>query len=223
MHRFVWDLRYAPPEGVPRSYPIAAIYRDTPSEPRGPLALPGEYRVRLTVNGKTYSEPLMVKMDPRVKTPPEGLRQQFSAALGAWEAMRRTNAALSEIRKVRSQLRSRAEKSDKGTLAAARDALDKKVAQLQGARRPRRADMVASGIQPGADGESLTRLVGEFAGILQLVDGADAAPTTQAVAAAEQLERTLSELLATWSRLKSQDLPALNQQLRQANLPPVGP
>jgi hypothetical protein len=66
-------------------------------------------------------------------------------------------------------------------------------------------------------------LVGEFAAILQLVEGADAAPTTQAIAAAEQAEHTLSELLATWSRLKSQDLTALNQQLRQANLPPLGP
>jgi hypothetical protein len=222
MHRFVWDLRYAPPQGVPRSYPIAAIYRDTPSEPRGPLVLPGEYRVRLTVNGKTYSEPLTVKMDPRVKTPPEGLRQQFTTALGAWEAMHRANAALAEIKKVRSQLRSRPEKPDKG-LVAAMDALDKKVAELQGARRPRRADMVASGIQSGADRQSLTSLVGEFAAILQLVEGADVAPTTQAVAAAEQSEHALSELLATWSRLKSQDLGALNQQLRQANLPPLAP
>jgi photosystem II stability/assembly factor-like uncharacterized protein len=222
MHRFIWDLRFAPPQGVPRSYPIAAIYRDTPSEPRGPLVLPGEYRARLTVNGKTYSEPLTVKMDPRVKTPSEGLRQQFATALGAWEAMHRANAALAEIKKVRSQLRSRPEKPDKG-LVAAMDALDKKVAELQGARRPRRADMVASGIQPGADRQSLTSLVGEFAAVLQLVEGADAAPTTQAIAAAKQSEHALSELLATWSRLKSQDLAALNQQLRQANLPPLGP
>jgi photosystem II stability/assembly factor-like uncharacterized protein len=222
MHRFVWDLRYAPPQGVPRSYPIAAIYRDTPSEPQGPLVLPGEYRVRLTVNGKTYSEPLAVKMDPRVKTRPEGLRQQFTTALGAWDAMHKANAALAEIKNVRSQLRSRPEKSDK-RLRAAMDALDKKVAELQGARRPRRADILASGIQTGADRQSLMSLVGEFAAILQLVEGADAAPTTQAIAAAEQSEHALSELLATWSRLKSKDLPALNQQLRQANLPPLRP
>jgi hypothetical protein len=174
------------------------------------------------VNGKTYSEPLTVKMDPRVKTPTEGLRQQFATALGAWEAMHRASAALREIRAVRSQLRSRPEKADKGLLAAM-DGLDKKVAALQGARRSRRADMLASGIQSGGDGESLTSLVGEFAAILQLVESADAAPTTQAVAAAKQSEHALSELLQTWSRLKSQDLAALNQQLRQANLPIVRP
>jgi photosystem II stability/assembly factor-like uncharacterized protein len=222
MHRFIWDLRYAPPPGVPRTYPIAAIYRDTPSEPRGPLVLPGEYRVRLTVNGKTHSEPLTVKMDPRVKTPFEGLRQQFATALGAWDAIRRANAALGEIRSVRSQLRARPERADKGLLAAI-DAFDKRVAEVQGARRPRRADMVASGIQSGTGGQNLTSLVGEFSALLQLVDGADAAPTTQAVAAAEQSERALTEALQMWSRLKTQELAALNQRLRQANLPSVSP
>ena len=30
MHRFVWDLRYPPPDAAAHEYPIAAIYRDTP-------------------------------------------------------------------------------------------------------------------------------------------------------------------------------------------------
>ena len=48
LHRFVWDLHHPPPAVLERSYPIAAIYRNTPAEPRGPWALPGEYTVRLT-------------------------------------------------------------------------------------------------------------------------------------------------------------------------------
>ena len=52
-HRFVWDLHYPPPEGGRRSYPMAAIYRDTPSEPSGPWVLPGQYLVRLTVGGRS--------------------------------------------------------------------------------------------------------------------------------------------------------------------------
>src|SRR5262249_36815255 len=56
MHRFVWDLHGPPPKG-PRRYPISAIYRDTPSEPLGPAAPPGNYTVKLTVDGQTYSRP----------------------------------------------------------------------------------------------------------------------------------------------------------------------
>ena len=52
-HRFVWDLRYPPPPVTRFGYPIAAVPGDTPREPRGPWVLPGRYRVRLTVGGRT--------------------------------------------------------------------------------------------------------------------------------------------------------------------------
>jgi len=80
MHRLVWDLHYPPPEALEHEYPIAALVMDTPRLPLGPTALPGAYTVKLTVNGTTFTEPLTVKMDPRVKTPPLGLQQQFVLA-----------------------------------------------------------------------------------------------------------------------------------------------
>src|SRR5437762_10848978 len=73
MHRFVWDLRGPPPAATQRGYPIAAVYRDTPREPRGPIVVPGRYTVRLTVGGRTLAETVTVRMDPRVTTPPAGL------------------------------------------------------------------------------------------------------------------------------------------------------
>jgi photosystem II stability/assembly factor-like uncharacterized protein len=80
LHRFVWDLCYPPPDAIDHEYPISAIYRDTPRYPVGPLAVPGEYSVKLTVNGKSYTQPLTVKMDPRVKASLAGLQQQFALA-----------------------------------------------------------------------------------------------------------------------------------------------
>src|SRR5581483_2727792 len=61
-HRFAWDLHYPPPDG-PRSYPISAVWGDTPSGPSGPAVMPGTYTVRLTVGGKSVEQPLVVKMD----------------------------------------------------------------------------------------------------------------------------------------------------------------
>ncbi|HLL81860.1 MAG TPA: hypothetical protein VK420_04375, partial [Longimicrobium sp.] len=75
MHRFVWDLHYPPVKTAESDYPISGIYKDTPREPRGPWALPGRYTVRLTVDGKAFSQPLTLVMDPRVKTPPAALAQ----------------------------------------------------------------------------------------------------------------------------------------------------
>ncbi len=77
LHRFVWDLHAAPPAKARFSYPISAVYRDTWKEPRGPWALPGTYTVRLTVDGRTVTEPLELRMDPRVKASAEDLRAQL--------------------------------------------------------------------------------------------------------------------------------------------------
>jgi photosystem II stability/assembly factor-like uncharacterized protein len=68
MHRFVWDLRLAPPASTRRNYPISAIYHDTPAEPLGAWVAPGDYTVRLTVDGKTFTQPMTVKADPRQKS-----------------------------------------------------------------------------------------------------------------------------------------------------------
>jgi hypothetical protein len=77
MHRFVWDLRYPTPDALEHDYPISAIYRDTPRYPLGASILPGEYRAKLIVDGTSYTQPLTIKMDPRVKTSVEGLRQHL--------------------------------------------------------------------------------------------------------------------------------------------------
>ena len=87
LHRFVWDLRLAPPAGYPRSYSIAATPHNTPADPRGPWIVPGTYTVRLTVSGKPYSQTLVVKMDPRVRTGATALQQQFALAKRVYDAM----------------------------------------------------------------------------------------------------------------------------------------
>ena len=70
MHRFVWDLRYA----------FAGARRRSRRGGGGPLAVPGRYTVKLTAAGKTMSAPLVVKMDPRVKTSTADLERQFQLA-----------------------------------------------------------------------------------------------------------------------------------------------
>jgi photosystem II stability/assembly factor-like uncharacterized protein len=64
--RFVWDLRYPRPKAPKYSYSIAAVPdQDTAVEPQGMLVLPGRYTVRLTIGGKTFTQPLTVELDPR--------------------------------------------------------------------------------------------------------------------------------------------------------------
>ncbi|HVC19357.1 MAG TPA: hypothetical protein VNE16_04705, partial [Vicinamibacterales bacterium] len=58
MHRTHWDLRYSRPAEARLSLPMTAIFHDTPPSPRGPMALPGVYTVKLRVDGRVYTRTL---------------------------------------------------------------------------------------------------------------------------------------------------------------------
>jgi len=103
LHRFVWDLHGPAPAVAAHEYPISAIYGDTPRFPLGPAALPGRYTVKLTASGVTFSEPLTVRMDPRVKTPVVGLAQQFRLATKVCAMLKEDSDALEQLRAFRAK------------------------------------------------------------------------------------------------------------------------
>ena len=213
MHRFVWDVHYPPPDALSREFPISAIVHDTPQLPLGAWAMPGKYIVRLTVNGKTYTRPLTVRMDPRIKTSDVDLRKQFEMEAGIVEGMNETYEVLQQVRSLRPQLADRAGKA-KGTLADSLSAFDKQVAELEGASQGAFFGIPPSGKRP----ENLSSLNQHFGQLLSVVDSADAAPTTQASAVYLELEGSLEKLLAQWKKVRESDLPALNVSLKMAHL-----
>jgi photosystem II stability/assembly factor-like uncharacterized protein len=139
MHRFVWDLHYPPPDAFEHEYPISAIWHNTPRNPQGPRALPGQYTVKLIAGNQTYTQPLAIRMDPRVKTPLAGLQEQFRLATRVTSMMHQTTELQSDDAK---------------------------------------------------------KLNGQLAEVLEAIEGADATPTTQAVAAVADLERRVNQLQA---------------------------
>jgi photosystem II stability/assembly factor-like uncharacterized protein len=82
MHRFVWDLRIAPPRAFGDDLPISAVPHDTPRVPQGPLVVPGRYTVRLDVDGQTFDRALEIVMDPRVSISQAALEEQYRLAVG---------------------------------------------------------------------------------------------------------------------------------------------
>jgi len=120
LHRFVWDLHEAPPRVEDTHFAMSAVPHDTPPEPRGPWVLPGRYEVKLVAGegaaARTVTQWLTVEMDPRVKTPVEGLRTQLElsraivAAISANTAARQASAGdearLGALKKTRRRLAS---------------------------------------------------------------------------------------------------------------------
>jgi len=218
MHRFIWDLHYTSPPGSRRGYPMTAIYHDTPSQPMGPWVMPSEYTVKLTANGQSFGQPVMVKMDPRVKAPVGVLTQQFGMALRSWEGINQAQAAIGEVSKLRAELKTRRERAGEGALAESLQALDEKAAALVGRTMGRRGGGPRGG--PSRDA-SLSGLSSELGTLLAVVEGADVVPTSQVLAAHDQVQKKLASILGRWNELKSKELSALNVQLKQAKLDPV--
>ena len=98
------------PVGVNFGYPIAAVPMNTPREPAGPWVLPGKYTVTLAVNGKRYSQPLTVRMDPRVRTPALALLRQHSLSVRMVQGLKKTTAALEEFKALRTKVGMRAQR-----------------------------------------------------------------------------------------------------------------
>jgi len=231
MHRFVWDLTYPAPDVLSRDFPISAIYRNTPLYPQGATVLPGKYTVELEAiteagglgSAGARSQPLEVRMDPRVKTSPEDLRRHFELDRKIAEALHQDYEALQQVRSLRSQIKwllrdqhSTSMASSTGLNQAAKIAaeLEAKAALLEGAEAGFGERYLST-----PEGRSLARLNSGFSALVGALDTADAAPTTQQVAMFGELDKALKEQLSAWGQLRSKDIPALNEQLKKAGLP----
>ncbi|MBK8810112.1 MAG: glycoside hydrolase [Acidobacteria bacterium] len=181
MQRFVWDLRYPRPAVDGFDLPISAIYRDTPFEPLGPFVMPGNYTLKLTVDGKSYTQSLKVRMDPRVTANAADLQMQFSLSMRAFEGVRGTRELIDEVESLKAKIK------EKG--------LEKRVDGLlngTGGNGPRALPDLP-----------LNRLHSAFASLLDLLQDVDAAPTSQAAAASRDLDMALLRVGKEWSAIKA--------------------
>ena len=177
--------------------------------------LPGTYQLRLSVDGRTYTAPLEVKMDPRVKTSLIALRQQLTLETQIMQAMWDSYQSVQAIRDLRTQLNDlqtklKTDASAKPVLDAVA-ALDKKATEL----------VAVEQTYPPVGVVSAASLNGALGSLMVLVDSADTAPTAQATSAFATYQKLLAQELGKWAALKKNDIPALNALLRQRQLPPI--
>jgi photosystem II stability/assembly factor-like uncharacterized protein len=214
MHRWIWDLHYPSPATNRHDFPIAAIPHDTPRYPLGPTAVPGSYMIRLTVDGKSFSAPLIVKMDPRIKTSPAGLLKKFQVETRLALLLSESAEAVGLAGSIHEQLEKLEAKENSAT-DEAREAFEKKLKALQGG---------AGGFAaPPSKEATLSSVNGEAGTLYQQVWGADAEPTSSQMQAIATTERESEDVLKRWNAFKNTDLPAFNRALHEANVPEIKP
>jgi hypothetical protein len=208
MHRFVWDLRYALPKGVRSSY----------WGPAGPLAVPGNYIVKLTANGKSSTQPLTIKLDPRVKTPQDALARQFGLASRLATRLGEVSTALQQAGELRKQLDARKkEAGGNSELLTALQGLEKKVeAEVESESD---AGFMLMGLPaPGKEHEPLPKVAAALTGLLMIVDSSEVGPAADAAAASARWEEAAQETLARWAAFQKDDLASVNALLEKAKL-----
>jgi photosystem II stability/assembly factor-like uncharacterized protein len=220
MHRVAWDLHLQP---VPTENVNAAGDVDATGAVPGhatlgessPWAPPGTYTVRLIADGKSYTQPLTVKLDPRVKIAALALVQLNTLSRTMWDGSRSAREALTEARALATKLAG-ASGTDVDAFKAALDSVAP--APARGGRGGR-----GFGGRFGAPAgpATLASVSGSLMGAAMAIQGAEAAPTASQVAACDRASRQLAEVLKKWTALKTTRLAALNAKRKAAGQPVV--
>ena len=219
MHRFVWDLHY-PSAGGGRGRGGMAAMAAMFGFGGGPWVVPGEYTVKLGVDGRTEEQRLTVKMDPRVQVSQEDLQKQLDLAQQVLAKTAEVEAASRQAESVEEKLKALAPQAgSRHELAQSIDALDKQVTAILGASA---ANPLAASEEPTVtDRTTLRYVAGELGQVERAVESDDAAPSADASTAFTQNDQIAETALEKWQGIVSTDLPALNEQLRRAHLEPI--
>lgn len=217
MHRFSWDMHYQPIPGEAgpggdEDATGAVPHRTYPSV-NSPWAPASEYTVRLTVNGRSYTQPMALRLDPRVTTPAAGLEQLATLSREMYDGAVATHAAYVEARALVSQL-DRLHGSDVDAFKAQIDSLAP--APVVGRNRFAGFGRGAPSGPPTLNGASDAAIAAAME-----MQGADITPTEAEVTACAKARDEIGAVLPRWTALKQTGLPSLNAKLKTSGRQPI--
>ncbi|HEV2618241.1 MAG TPA: hypothetical protein VGU63_16700 [Candidatus Acidoferrales bacterium] len=254
LNRTAWDLRYEPPQVIA----LRTAAPDNPhvwEDPRfrgktsrpvthwgiegaqvGPLAAPGKYSLRLTVNGQTFTQPLTILRDPHSPGTDADIDSSVKTLLRIRDDITHTSDMVNHIEWMRKQLEDvdamLAEQKSKAELRKSVQQMDQKMQTVEFKLLARE--------QANSDDKyytdtykvylNLIWLNGEVGtGAGDVAGGADFAPTAASLKVLQNIEKSLAEATADYQHLMTQEVPAFDRSLTQqgvtpltAALPPVG-
>ena len=212
LNRFVWDTRHA--EAV--RFPNLILWS---GEMRGPKQPPGNYQVRMKVDGQTLTQTFEIKSDPRVTTTPADYAKQAELGLKIRDKLTETHNAIIQIRDTRRQIEDLLKRvggqpqfkavNDAGT------ALNKNLTSIEEA-------LYQTKNQSNQDPLNYPiRLNNKLAALAGVVGSAEAAPTAQSYAVYDELVTQIDAQLQKFAQVMKTDVAAFNQLVRDQNIPAV--
>jgi photosystem II stability/assembly factor-like uncharacterized protein len=212
LNRFVWDMRY--PDAV--RFPGMILWS---GETRGPRIVPGNYQVKLTVDGQTLTQGFMVNPDPRLQTTAADYSKQLELGLKIRDKLSETHNAIVEIRDVRKQVDDLVKRiKDQPGAKAINDAggaLNRSLTAIEEA-------LYQTKNQSSQDPLNFPiRLNNKLAALGGVVYGAEYAPNEQSFLVYDDLVAQIDAQLLKLAQIVKTDVPAFNQLVRDQNIPAV--
>ena len=212
MNRYTWNLRWEPPVKIPD-----AFY--TGNGPQGPIALPGNYTVKLTVGTQSQTQPLEIAIDPRTKdrVSPADLQKQFDLAMQVRDANSNLHRAVNQIRELRTELKTLHPRFESDArfrpLLDQANLLDRKMTPVE-------EELIQVNMKGSEANLAFPNMLNEeLDSFTSSVEAGDGAPTEQQYEVFKRLRSKLDQQLATWKQILSTDIPAFNALMKQTDLP----
>jgi photosystem II stability/assembly factor-like uncharacterized protein len=215
LHRVVWDLEHDP------ARPIKDAKIDAGSAEVGPLALPGKYTARLTVDGQVATAAIEIKPDPRTKVTPGELGDQNRLALAVRDDFNRLSGSVAQLKAIRKQLQGRndllKDMVRAKDLMKASTALISKLDALEARLHNPKAQVTYDILAMKGGAQLYSNLGWLYSAVLE----GDGPPTQGMREAATRLSGELGSRLGELKNLIDKDLAELNRQAKSLDLPHI--
>ena len=209
LNNVTWDLRY--PSAT--SFPGMILWGGGVT---GPAAPPGTYQVRMTADGKTQTQPLIVKRHPLFKVTDADLQEQFNLTIQIRDKVSEANNAVIQIRRIKTQVAERIGKSNgDAKLKAAGDALTKNLSVVE-------EEIYQVRNQSGQDPLNFPiKINNRLASLLSMVGHGDGKPIGNALPIFNDLKAELKVQTDRLGRVLNADLAAFNTEAKRLGLETV--
>ncbi|HYT73490.1 MAG TPA: FlgD immunoglobulin-like domain containing protein [Vicinamibacterales bacterium] len=208
LNRVAWNLDYPGPV----TFPGMILWGATTN---GPMALPGTYQVRLTVDGQSQTQPLVIRKHPLRDTPDADLQEQFTLGLQIRDKVSQANNAVIEIRRIKAEVNDRMTKTTKKEFKLVADRLVTALSAVE-------QDLYQVKNQSGQDPLNFPiKTNNRLASLLGMTLRGEGKPTANIYPIFEDLKKELKAEADRLNQVLSTELKSFNIEATNAGLPPV--
>lgn len=207
-NRFAWNLDYT---GA-KTFEGMILWGATTN---GPMALPGTYQVKLTVDGESQTQPLVIRKHPLRNTPDADLQEQFTLGLAIRDKVSEANQAVIDIRRIKAQVNEYKSKTSKKEFTLVADRL---LAALSAVEQ----DLYEVKNQSGQDPLNFPiKTNNRLASLLGMTLRGEGKPTANIYPIFEDLKKELKGETDRLDKVYADELKAFNIEATNAGLQPV--